>query len=206
MTTAVAAPHLIRLERVSPMWAAAVWLATLALRATLAIAGAIFLFVHFPQGELGISEHPIAHAAGLLPAAVLAGSVMWLLFAVTRSRLALARLLSGTIGEGPAGSTIVHDSGLLVAATRLGRPRVVVSDAALDAMDPDEVRASLAHEIGHLHRWHRPILLAASVLAAVGRVLPGTQAVRHELQFQLERDADEFAVSRTSDPLALATH
>jgi len=43
------------------------------------------------------------------------------------------------------------------------------------------------------------------VLAAIARVLPGTEAARGELHFHLERDADEYAVSRTSDPLALAS-
>jgi hypothetical protein len=225
VTAAIAAPHLIGLERVTPIWAAAVWLATLTLRALLAIAGAIFLFVHLPQiglldalthwclhevmplltSELGISEHPVTHAAGLLPAAILAGSVVWLVFALTRSWLALARMLSGAVGEGPAGSTVVHDSLLLVAATRLGRGRIVVSDSALNAMDPQELQASLAHELGHLRRRHRPILLAASVLAAFARVVPGTRAARRELHFHLERDADEYAVSQTSDPLALAS-
>jgi Zn-dependent protease with chaperone function len=225
LTAAIAVPHLLDLERVTPIWAAAVWLATLALRALLAAAGAIFLFVHLPQiglldalthwclhqvmplltTELGVSEHPVAHAAGLLPAAVLAGSLTWLAFALTRSWVALARMLRRAVGEGPAGSTVVHDPGLLVAATRVGRGRIVVSDAALHAMDEEELEASLAHEIGHLRRRHRPILLAASVLAALARVVPGTQTVRRELHFHLERDADEYAVSRTSDPLALAS-
>jgi hypothetical protein len=225
LTAAIAVPHLLGLERVTPIWAAAVWLATLALRALLASAGAIFLFVHLPQigvfdalthwclhqvlplltTELGVSEHPVTHAAGLLPAAVLAGSLIWLAFALTRSWVALTQMLRRAVGEGPAGSTVVRDPGLLVAATRLGRRRIVVSDAALGAMDPEELEASLAHEIGHLRRRHRPILLAASVLAALARVVPGTQTARRELHFHLERDADEYAVSRTSDPLALAS-
>jgi hypothetical protein len=225
LVTAIAVPHLIGLDGVTPIWAAAVWLATLTLRALLATAGAIFLFVQLPQmglldalthwclhhamplltTELGISEHPVAHAAGLLPAAILAGSLVWLVFALTRSWVALARMLGRAVGEGPAGSTVVHDPGLLVAATRLGRRRIVVSDAALRAMDPQELEASLAHELGHLQRRHRPILLTGSVMAAFARVVPGTRAARRELQFHLERDADEYAVSRTSDPLALAS-
>jgi Peptidase family M48 len=225
LTAAIVMPHLLALERVTPIWAAIVWLAALALRALLAAVGAVFLFVHLPQVGLlgalthwclhevlpllttgfGISEHPVAHAAGLLPAAVLASSVLWLVFVLTRSWVALARLLRRAVGEGPGGSMVIEDPSLLVAATRLGRRRILVSDAALRAMDPQELTASLAHETGHLRRKHRPILLASSVLVAVARVLPGTQAARRELHFHLERDADEYAVSRTSDPLALAS-
>lgn len=225
LTAAIATPHLLPLQAVTPIWAAAIWLATLALRALLAVVAALFVFVHLPQiglfevlthwclhqvlpllgTELGVSEHPVAHAAGLLPATVLVASLIWLLFALTRSWIALARLLRRAVGEGPEGSTVIRDPGLLVAATRLGRRRILVSDGALRAMDPQELEASLAHEIGHLQRRHRPILLAGSVLAAVARVLPGTRAARRELHFHLERDADEYAVARTSDPLALAS-
>lgn len=225
LTSAIVVPHLMPLERVTAIWAAIVWLTTLAIRALLAAAGAIFLFVHLPQlgllealthwclheavplltTELGVSEQPVAHAAGLLPAAVVAGSLIWLLFVLTRSWVALGRLLGRTVGEGPGGSTVVHDPALLVAATRLGRRRILVSDAALRAMDPQELEASLAHEIGHLRRRHRPILLAGSVLAAIARVVPGTRLACRELHFHLERDADEYAVSRTRDPLALAS-
>ena len=225
LTAAIATPHLLPLQRVTPIWAATTWLATLALRALLAVVAALFVFVHLPQTglfevlthlclhqvlpvlgtELGVSEHPVAHAAELLPAAVLVSSLIWLVFALTRSRIALARLLRRAIGEGPGGSTVVRDPGLLVAATRLGRRRIVVSDAALRAMDAQELEASLAHENGHLMRRHRPILLAGSVLAAVARLLPGTDAARRELHFHLERDADEYAVACTRDPLALAS-
>ena len=225
LTAAVATPHLLPLQRVTPIWAAAIWLATLALRALLAVVAALFVFAHLPQTglfevlthwclhqvlpllgtELGVSEHPVAHAAGLLPATVLVSSLIWLGFALMRSWIALARLLRRAVGEGPGGSTVIRDPGLLVAATRLGRRRILVSDAALRAMDAQELEASLAHEIGHLKRRHRPILLAGSVLAAIARLLPGTDAARRELHFHLERDADEYAVARTRDPLALAS-
>jgi hypothetical protein len=225
LVTPIVLPHLLRLERVTPIWAAAVWLATLALRALLAAVGAVFLFIHLPQTgvfealshwclhellpllatELGIREHPVAHAAGLLPGVVLAASFVWVAFGLARSQIALRRTLRRAIGEGPSGSTVVRSRGLLVAVTGLGRGRIVVSDSALDSMDAQELEASLAHEVGHLERRHRPMLLAASVLAAVGRVLPGTRAAARELHFHLERDADRYAVARTSDPLALAS-
>jgi beta-lactamase regulating signal transducer with metallopeptidase domain len=72
-------------------------------------------------------------------------------------------------------------------------------------MDPEELHASVAHERGHLQRRHRPVLLCASVLSALARTLPGTRTAERELAFHLERDADEFAVRETRDPLALAS-
>jgi Zn-dependent protease with chaperone function len=225
LTAAIVAPHTLPLERVTPIWAAAVWLATLALRAAVAVAGAAFLSVHLPRtgaydalaqwcihellplldSEPAVSEHPVPHAASLLPGAAVAGSLVWLAFGLVRSWVALGRTLRQRVGEGPAGSTVVRHQQLLVAITGVGRGRIVVSDAALRAMDAEELGASLAHEIGHLKRRHRPMLLAASVFAALARILPGTGAAARELQFELERDADEYAVAHTRDPLALAS-
>jgi beta-lactamase regulating signal transducer with metallopeptidase domain len=72
-------------------------------------------------------------------------------------------------------------------------------------MDSGEIAAGLAHETAHLRRRHRPVLVAASVLATIARPLPGTAAAERQLSFQLERDADAAAVRHLNDPLALAS-
>jgi hypothetical protein len=222
---AVALPHALPLQRVAPVVAAAVWLNALLLRAAVAIGGAIFLFVYLPQTglfealarwclhevvpllamPLGLSVHPLAHAAPVLPALALAASLMWLLVGLARAWVALRRQLRAALGVGPGGSTVIPDEQVVVGVTAFGRPRIVLSAAALGVMDPDELRASVAHERGHLSRWHRPLLLLGSVLSALARPLPWTQAAERELAFHLERDADEFAVRETRDPLALAS-
>jgi hypothetical protein len=92
-----------------------------------------------------------------------------------------------------------------VAVTRFGRGRVVISERAVEVMDDDELAAGMAHELAHLHRRHRPLLLLASLLATIGRPLPGTVGAHRELCFQLERDADAWAVNRLHDPLSLAS-
>lgn len=222
---AIAAPHLIPLERVAPRLASAVWLLTLALRALMAIGGAVFVFSYLPRTHLfaamadwcwhevlpllathlGLSGHPFVHAAVILPALVLAGSLAWLAVGLARAWLALRRQLRRSLGHGPEGSTVVADERVVVAATALGRGRIVVSPAALTELDPGELSAGLAHERGHLQRQHRPLLLLGSLLAALARALPGTGSAQRELVFHLERDADEFALDRTADPLALAS-
>jgi hypothetical protein len=222
---AVALPHVLPLERVAPVLAAAVWLNALLLRAAVAIGGAIFLFVYLPEtglfqalarwclhevvpllaAHLGLSGHPLAHAALVLPALALAASLMWLLVGLARAWMALRSQLRAALGDGPDGSTIIPDEKVLVAVTALGRARIVLSDAALGVMDAEELRACVAHERGHLRRRHRPLLLLGSVLSALARPLPKTRAAERELAFHLERDADEFAVRQTRDPLALAS-
>ncbi|HKP21499.1 MAG TPA: M56 family metallopeptidase [Thermoleophilaceae bacterium] len=222
---AVALPHALPLERVAPAVAAAVWLNALLLRAVVSLGGAVFLFVYLPDTgvfqalarwclhevvpllamHLGFSGHPLAHAAVVLPAVVLAGSLMWVLVGLARAWMALRRQLRTALGAGPGGSTVIDDDEVVVAVTAVGRPHIVLSAAALSAMDSQELRASVAHERGHLRRRHRPVLLIGSVLAAIARPLPGTRLGEGELGFHLERDADEFAVRETHDPLALAS-
>jgi hypothetical protein len=225
LPAAITVPHLLPLDRVTPLWAAALWVSALALRALAALGLAVFVLVYLPMTELfraladwcwhdvlpllavhlGLSGHSLAHAASILPGLALAASLLWLAGGLARAWLALRSRLARSIGEGPGGSTIVDGEQILVGATRLGRGRIVVSHAALRSMDAGELAASLAHEEAHICRRHRPLLLVASVLAALGRAFPGTRVAERELAFQLERDADEYAVRRTRDPLALAS-
>jgi len=225
LPAAIAAPHLLPLHRVNPASAAAVWLAALALRALTAVGGAIFAFVYLPQTgiydaiahwcwhealpilatHLGFSGHPLIHAAVLLPGLALAFSVLWLLFGLARGWLALRSRLARPLGEGPLGGTVIEDHQVVVGVTGVGRGRILVSDRALGLMDPEELEASLSHELAHIRRRHRPLLLLASLLAALARALPGTRAAERELRFTFERDADQYAVRQTSDPLSLAS-
>lgn len=225
LALAVAAPHTLPLRRVTPAVSATLWLCALALRALIAIAISLLVFVYMPRTgvydavahwcwhqalplvatHLGLSGHPIIHAAIVLPALALAGSLLWVACGATRAWLALRPKLRAAVGRGPLGSTIIADDSILVAVPTLGRGRIVVSDAAMAVMDADELRASLNHELGHIHRRHRPLVLATAVLAALGRPLPGTRVAVRELLLCLERDADDYAVARTRDPLALAS-
>lgn len=218
-------PHALPLHRVAPLLASVVWALALLLRAVMAAGGALFVFVYLPQTHLfevignwclhevlplltthlGLSGHPLAHAAVVLPALTLGASLLWALAGLMRGWLVLRQQLRGSPGSGPWGSTLVADEHVVVAATSLGRGRVVLSPAALGTMDPEELRAGMAHEIGHLSRRHRPLSLLGSVLSAIARPLPGTRQAERELAFNLERDADEFAVRQTQDPLALAS-
>ena len=223
---AVLAPHVLPLHRADPATAASVWFLALALRATIAIGAAVFVFVYLPQTDLlhavshlchhavlpllathlGLSGHALADFAVVLPAMTLAASLLWLVCGLARAAVALHVFLRRDArGPGPGGSTIVDDTDVVVAVTGWGRARILVSQVALEALDEHELDASLAHERGHLRRRHRPVLLVGGALAAVARPLPGTRAAQRELTFSLERDADAYAVRQTNDPLALAS-
>ncbi len=155
--------------------------------------------------HLGLAGHPLVHAAIVLPGLVLAGSLLWMAFGLGRAWLTMRSELRRAVGRGPLGSAIIQHRDIVVGVTGLGRSRIIVSDTALAAMDPQELEASLSHELGHIKRRHRPLLLVSSVLAALSRSLPGTRTAAQELRLCLERDADEYAVAQTRDPLALAS-
>lgn len=217
-------PHLLSLDVVAPRSAAIVWTLALALRALVSVAAALFVLAYLPQSELfraaadwcvhgvlpllatHLSGHGLGHIAVVLPGLALAASLLWALGGLLRGAVSLQlRLRARKRGSGPNGSTVVPDPDVLVALPVLGPARLVVSDRALAAFDDGELQASFAHELGHLHRRHRPLLLAAASLAALARWLPGTRAAEGELRFHLERDADAYAVGLTRDPLALAS-
>lgn len=223
---AIAAPHRLPLGRLSPGTAAAIWLLALALRALTVVGAVVFLLVSLPQSVvfeaiarwclhelwpllvtgLGLSGHSLADAAVFLPALALAASMLWLGFGAARAALGLRRYVrERQFGRGPHGTTLVADNEVLVALAGFGRPRVIVSDAALGTLDREELEASLAHERGHVRGRHRPLLYAGALMRAIARPLPGTAAAERALALALEREADAFAVAETRNPLALAS-
>jgi beta-lactamase regulating signal transducer with metallopeptidase domain len=148
----------------------------------------------------------VADLVMALPALALAGSLALALLDLRRTSLRVRRLLhDGAIGAGPASSVVIADREPLLAAAGLRRPRVVVSAGALLALDDDELAAALAHERGHIARGHRYLLVTAQLARALARPLPGTRTAVRELVFELERDADRYALAHHHQPAVLAS-
>jgi Peptidase family M48 len=222
----VVLPHVVRLERVAPITAASLWACSLALRALAGLFAAIYVVFFLPATELfealthwclhavvpllathlGVSGHGLGVAAIIVPGVLLAGSVASAAFGVVRAARAVRRLLSrSTVARGPSDSLIIGGAGVLVAAAGLGRPRLVVSAGALTQLDDEELAAGLEHERGHIARRHRYVLVAAELCRAIGRLVPGSARAVEQLAFHLERDADQWALRRRHDRLALAS-
>lgn len=219
-------PSRLDLERAPASLAAAMCFAALVLRALLAAFAAIFVLLYLPATELfsivshwcldavipyvadhlPINGHTFGDAALMAPAAALVLSALSVVFGVWRGARRVAQMLSSRgIGPGPRDSIVVGDGGLLVAVAGLRRPRVLISAGALIAFDDEELGASLEHEHGHIERRHRFVLVASEACRALARFVPGTAATVSELQYHLERDADEFALRRQHEPSALAS-
>lgn len=219
-------PHRLDQSRLSPVEGAALWTAVLSLRAVLTIVVALTTLIVLPSTEffvvlthwcahgalpflpthLEVDGHRIGGLALLMPLVVLLASAVWAISGVWRAAKAVRRWLGGsTLGEGPRESLIVSGSEPVVAAAGFRPARVVVSAGALIEMDDAELAASLEHEWGHVTRCHRLVLAAAHILHALSRPFAGGREAFRNLQFHLERDADEYAVRRTGDALALAS-
>ena len=225
VAVAIALPHRLTLERVTPGVAIAIWLSALTLRALaglLVVVGVLFflpgtelfaLLTHWcwhavlpvVAAHLGLNGHSVGDLATLAPLAVLLLSTASLLRAMVKAAHAVSALVGeSTIGAGPDGSLIIPGTGVLVAAAGLRRPKVVVTAGALLVLDDEELAASLEHERGHIERRHRFLLLYGDVCGVIGRFVPGRRAAVRALSFHLERDADDYAVAR-HDRYALAS-
>jgi hypothetical protein len=222
----LALPHVLRLEQSGPATAAALWAVSLALRALIAIFLALYLAFFLPAthafdsvthwcwhtvlpvvaAHLGLDGHSLGDAATIVPGLVVIASLVSVSFGVYRAARTVRRLLARhSLGPGPANSVIVPGGDVMLAAAGLAHPRVVVSAGALLELDDEELAASLDHEHGHIARRHRFVLVFAELCRGVGRFIPGGRRAVRELAFHLERDADDWALKRSHDRLALAS-
>ena len=222
----LALPHSLSSDRLSPVNGILLWTAVLLMRAVLAICLVVTLVFFIPATQLfsllthwclhavvpflathlGFDGHDLGDAAVIVPALVTATSLLSVGFGTWRGARAVRRWLrQDVLGPGPNSSLIVAGSDVVVAAAGIRSPRVVISAGALLRLDDAELEAGLEHEWGHVVRRHRLLVLLGQSCRAVSRLCPGGGHALQQLQLHLERDADDYAVRRTNDPLALAS-
>ncbi|MGE5174350.1 MAG: M56 family metallopeptidase [Betaproteobacteria bacterium] len=98
----------------------------------------------------------------------------------------------------------LDDDELIIFSTTGKDPLIFVSTGLTRALTPDEMQAALAHEIAHIARSRRPLLLAAFFLRVIlffnpVALIEFRRVVRNE-----EKICDDIAVSLTHRPGALA--
>ncbi len=99
---------------------------------------------------------------------------------------------------------IIDDDEPVLFSTTGKQPVIFVSAGLTGALTGDQMQAALAHEIAHIARSRRPLLIAVFVLRVIMFFNPVVlikfrRAVRDE-----EKICDDIAVSLTHDPKALA--
>jgi hypothetical protein len=128
---------------------------------------------------------------------VLAGLVIDQALRIRDGVVEVSRMHTELAPAGGAAVAVVQDSrpsAHALPGTLAHRGRVVVSTGLLDALDDEERAAVLAHEHAHLAHAHRLFVVVAALAAALD---PVVWWCRHDVEFALERWADEDAASRT---------
>ena len=223
VVTGILLPHVLRLQRVPPATAIAVWLSGLALRALATLLGAIYVLYFLPRTGLFVElshwcaelpllghvrhaeGHAVADVALHLPGIALLASLLYVAIGASREVRAARRLVRQAVGRGPRNSLILGGPQVTFAVAGLVHPQILVSAGALTALDEHELTAALDHEQAHIAHRHRFVMLLALGCRALGRAIPGCDRSVRELIFHLERDADRWALRRHDDRLALAS-
>jgi Zn-dependent protease with chaperone function len=219
-------PYALDLRGATPARAAAIWFIALVARAAVILLALVWIAVALPRTDpfiaatqwcwhaivpfvaahLDIQGHGVGDIALLVPLAAAALSAAATAYGVLRAAHAVRSYLRRfSLGRGPRASVIVPGREIVLAATGISRPQVLVSAGALLELDDGELAMGLEHEWAHIARRHRWVLFAGALARAVGRPIPGSTAALRELSFHLERDADRCALDRLDDRLALAS-
>lgn len=208
----------------APALAAAVWQA---LMAAFAIGAALAAYnLAMPAEHLHAGLVGLLHSCGLhvgpgepdpatadrlgvaLPAALGPALLASFAFHVVRARRARTRhreALDLVGRHAPRLGATVLPYGIPAAYCLPGRrPRVVVSDAALRDLTPEQLAAVLEHERGHIAGRHHLALAAAEAFHSVFRRLPLARHGRQQTALLLEMAADDRALRHHSGE-ALAT-
>lgn len=207
---ALAALHRRPPERRSPRATALVWVIALALRALVAFIVSLGVFLVAPSAaafetvshwcdelalpltgtSLTVSGHPLADILLLAPVLVMLALGLRETAFIAWGARALNRAIDrAAVERRPDGTWLIADGDIIIAAAGFVRPRVFVSTGALELLDEDELVEGVDHEHAAAQRRHALILVVADLLAAFGRVLPGTAACRAQVMLHLDRDA-----------------
>jgi len=198
-----------RWSRRSPRVAMCLWLAlAVSWVAAVALAGLVLATPSWPasQGRPGIGHGPLpggttAAGAGLLLAvAVIAWASLHVARGLGRLRREQRRhatfLLTAGRPDHALGAVIVDDDMPAAYCLPYGRPRVVVSSAAVAVLRSSQLHSVLAHERAHLRGRHH---LAVAVAAGLARAFPAVPLLGRagaEVAVLAEMAADDAATRR----------
>ncbi|MDQ6934092.1 MAG: M56 family metallopeptidase [Actinomycetota bacterium] len=141
----------------------------------------------------------LAGAIGLLIAAVVIGRLGYCLFSASvRSRRAVRTQLRGLrlVGQPlwDTGATVIPHALPAVYCLAKGSGTVVMTSAAVRALDAAQVEAVLAHERGHLRRKDHRLLMVSSALTTAFPILPVFRLAHEQLAQLVELRADDAAI------------
>lgn len=135
-----------------------------------------------------------------LPMALAAFTVGRVLWATWRAEDEWRRIASASVTAGvpgPPGVTVVP---LETPTAFVAGDHVVVSTALVDALDPAELDAVIAHEAAHRRGGHPRLVAWAHALCGATFHVPPARAAAAHVRHQLELLADRHALDTVRDP------
>lgn len=98
---------------------------------------------------------------------------------------------------------VVEDEDLLLFSSTGKRPAIFLSSGLLESFTINEVRVALAHEIAHIRRSRRPLLVAMFFLRVLMFFNPVVLVDFRRIVQEEEKICDDIAVSMTEDPSSM---
>lgn len=84
-------------------------------------------------------------------------------------------------------------------------PGIYVTTGLLESLEPDELRVAIAHEVAHIRRSRRSIMILAYLVRVLLFFSPGTLVAFRKAADEEEKICDDWAVRVTGRPDALAS-
>jgi Zn-dependent protease with chaperone function len=116
---------------------------------------------------------------------------------------AVMKALAALPGPKP-GVFIIPDDDLVLFVTTGKRPAIFLSTGTVDELTQEEIQAAIAHEIAHIERNKRPLLIAVFLLRIVQFFNLITLMEFRTIVQEEEKICDDFAVTLTGKSQALA--
>lgn len=99
---------------------------------------------------------------------------------------------------------ILHDDDLVLFSDTGLNPRIYVSTGLIASFTIEHLQAAFAHEIGHIQRTRKPVLIFAYILRMLMFYNPITMIEFRKMAQEEENVCDDIAVTLTGKPEALS--
>lgn len=99
---------------------------------------------------------------------------------------------------------VLDDDDLVLYSSTGGNPVIYISTGMIRQYDVDHLEGAFAHEVAHIRRSRRPLLIFAYILRTLMFFNPVAMIEFRRLAQEEEKACDDYAVSLTGKPLALA--
>jgi Zn-dependent protease with chaperone function len=100
---------------------------------------------------------------------------------------------------------IADDEDLLIYSTTGNKPAVFISSGLVGALEPAELEAAMAHELAHIRRSRKPLLIVTYIVRVLQFFSPATLVEFRKIVEDEEKICDDEAAGLTGNPGALAS-